>query len=283
MPSLRTASFSAVAALLLLPAVIATPLPDTPTTKLIRRDLRQPLGGSAWSEQEKWCPALDYDTDSCYNTVAISPSGQLNAGQDENKPAGEILGWCRKEVHLQQTNIYVRSRCNNGWCVHMYDYYFEADFGWGAHRHDWEHIAVWVQHGQLKFVSISQHGKWDIRILDGRTAAPRFEHGTHPKVVYHKDGALTHAFRWANDGDEPPENHWKSWRWGVGAGLIEWERMPDNLRKTLSAKNWGAAEMAVRDKDGSDWNFAWYINESQYFCWETYCPGFLAPEFKPWG
>ncbi|KAF3352666.1 hypothetical protein VdG1_08832 [Verticillium dahliae VDG1] len=198
-------------------------LPDTPTTKLIRRDLLQPLGGSAWSEQEKWCPALDYDTDSCYNTVAISPSGQLNAGQDENKPAGEILGWCRKEVHLQQTNIYVRSRCNNGWCVHMYDYYFEADFGWGAHRHDWEHIAVWVQHGQLKF------------------------------VVYHKDGALTHAFRWANDGDEPPENHWKSWRWGVGAGLID------------------------------DWNFAWYINESQYFCWETYCPGFLAPEFKPWG
>ncbi|KAM0277214.1 hypothetical protein ACHAQH_005997 [Verticillium albo-atrum] len=281
MPSLK--SISAAVALLLLPMALTSPLPDPSSVELSRRDLLQPLGGTAWSEQEKWCPALDYDKDSCYNTVAISPSGQLNAGQDPGKPASEILGWCRKEVRLQQTNIYVRSRCDHGWCVHMYDYYFEADFGTGVHRHDWEHIAVWVQNGQLKFVSISMHGDWDIRFAEGGDIAPRFEYGTHAKVVYHKDGPYTHAFRWANGGDEPPENHWQSWRWGVGAGLIEWERLPQNLRTTLSEKNWGSAEMAVRDKDRSDWNFRWYINESRYHCpTEIYCLGWLAPEFKAW-
>ncbi|KAM0321999.1 hypothetical protein ACHAQA_009740 [Verticillium albo-atrum] len=278
MPSFATLSATAVALLYLLSSTLANPTP------LERRDLLQPLGGTAWSEQEKWCPALDYDRNACYNTVAISPSGQLNAGQDQNKGEGEILGWCRKEERLRQTNIYVRSRCNNGWCVHMYDYYFEADWGLGGHRHDWEHVAVWVQNGQLKFVAISMHGKWDIRFADSKDAAPRFEYGTHPKVVYHKDGGFTHAFRWANGGDEPPENHWQSWRWGVGAGLIEWERMPANLRTALSQKNWGTAEMAVRDKDGSDWNFGWYINESRWHCpWETWCLGWLAPEFKAWG
>ncbi|KAK4641436.1 hypothetical protein QC761_501900 [Podospora bellae-mahoneyi] len=253
----------------------------TPVT-LEARDLLNPIGATATADQEKWSPALDYDTDSCYNTVAISPTGQLNAGQDPGKGQNEILSFCRKEDRLTKRNVYVRSKCNNGWCAHMYDYYFESDFGIGGHRHDWEHIAVWVQNGELKFVSASEHGKWNIR-FPGQNPQIRFEGGTHAKIVYHKDGAGTHAFRYATGGDEPPENHWQSWRWGVGAGLLNWDWIAGNLRTTLSQKDWGSAEMAVRDKDGNAWNFGWYLDSSRYYCvTELECPGNLAGAFNPW-
>ncbi|MEV4182072.1 hypothetical protein AB0J28_11610 [Streptosporangium canum] len=31
--------------------------------------------------------------------------------------------------------------------------------------------------------------------------------GTHPKIVYHKDGGSTHAFRFADAADDAVENH----------------------------------------------------------------------------
>ncbi|KAM5356948.1 hypothetical protein ACJ41O_003594 [Fusarium nematophilum] len=272
-------TFAAVAAVSsCLPASFVSANP----VSLEPRDLLSPLKVGATAEQERWSPALDYDTDSCYNTVAVSPSGQLNAGQDPGKDQGEILSNCRKEVRLTNTNVYARSKCNNGWCAHMYDYYFESDFGTGGHRHDWEHIVVWVQNGELKFVSASAHGEWDIRFTY-QDPKPRFEGGTHAKIVYHKDGGFTHAFRYANGNDDPPENHWKSWRWGVGAGLINWDWIPENLRNALNDKDWGKAEMAVRNKNRDAWNFGWYLDQSRTFCCcEAWCPGRLNPEFNAW-
>ncbi|WP_231510071.1 NPP1 family protein [Streptosporangium roseum] len=35
--------------------------------------------------------------------------------------------------------------------------------------------------------------------------------GTHPKIVYHKDGGSTHAFRSANAADDALENHAGGW------------------------------------------------------------------------
>jgi hypothetical protein len=50
-----------------------------------------------------------------------------------------------------------------------HDYYFEKDVAVehvpdsGGHRHDWEHIAVWVKDDQAKWVSASQHGLYTFR------------------------------------------------------------------------------------------------------------------------
>jgi hypothetical protein len=259
-----------------------------PAERLQARELLRPLVSSATDDQEKWCPALDYDTDSCYNTVAISRDGPLNYGYDPNLDHAWILSYCRNENRLSQTNIYVRSKCNNGWCAHMYDYYFESDFAniGSGHRHDWEHIAVWVKNGELKFVSVSAHGEWVIN--EKSSGLIRFEQGTHAKVVYHKDGGGTHAFRFAfQDGanDNVAENHWKSWRWGKGAGLVQWPHISEYFRKQLSIHNWGSASMAVRDDpDGGTWNFGNYLDGSRRACYnELDCPGNLAPEFNPWG
>lgn len=34
---------------------------------------------------------------------------------------------CRDATDLDNNNVYSRSRCNNGWCAHLYEYYFEKD------------------------------------------------------------------------------------------------------------------------------------------------------------
>ena len=87
------------------------------------RDLLTPVGAKATADQERWSPALDYDTNSCYNVAAIDAGGNLNKGQDPGKGDSEILEYCRKEEHLSKTNVYVRYRCSNGWCAYLYDYY----------------------------------------------------------------------------------------------------------------------------------------------------------------
>ena len=112
----------------------------------------------------------------------------------------------------------------------MYGLYFEKDqavigSGLGGHRHDWEHVVVWVQNDQVQYVSTSAHGNFDIQTRDQM----RFD-GTHPKVVYHKDGIGTHAFRPANSNDEPPENHQGSWQFPAARRL---ERLPGRAARQV--------------------------------------------------
>ena len=49
---------------------------------------------------------------------------------------------------------------------------------------------VWVQNNQAQYVSTSAHGGFTTY---GRDQI-RWD-GNHPKIVYHKDGLSTHAFR----------------------------------------------------------------------------------------
>lgn len=93
---------------------------------LEKRNLLDWVQPSANGEAIKWQPALDYDTDSCYNTPAISPNWQWNEGQAVNP---DVLKWCRNANRLDRPQVYHRSKCNNNICGQMYDYYFETDFG----------------------------------------------------------------------------------------------------------------------------------------------------------
>ena len=102
--------------------------------------------------------------DGCYNTAAISPDGTLNPGR---KLGGDVNGHCRDPPQIENANLYSRAKCNNGWCAIMYAGYFEKDqatLGPAAigHRHDWEHIIVWVQNDVVQYVSTTQHSgcKW---------------------------------------------------------------------------------------------------------------------------
>ncbi|KAK8124106.1 hypothetical protein PG999_004024 [Apiospora kogelbergensis] len=65
-----------------------------------------------------------------------------------SRPKGRLNGYtgggvdCHDESNLDNSNVYVRTRCNNGWCAYVYDYYFEKDTAVehvadvGGHRHN---------------------------------------------------------------------------------------------------------------------------------------------------
>ena len=202
------------------------------------------LPASAPEGDRTWQPALDFDTDGCYSTPAIGPDGTINGGL---AMGGTVNGQCRDLSDLQNTNVYSRSKCNNGWCAYLYGYYFEKDqVSWGpgsaGHRHDWEHIIVWVQDGHARFMSVSQHSGYQIK----PESELQFEGGTHPKAVYHKDGGSTHCFRFpkTGGGDEPPENHEGVWQ---VKGLVGWDNYPAGIRDRLVAADFGAATFKLTD------------------------------------
>ncbi|MFJ2443576.1 NPP1 family protein [Streptomyces sp. NPDC087658] len=197
----------------------------------------QKLPGNASALEQTYQPAFDYDTDGCYPTPAIGPDGMLNGGLN---PSGAPQAECRDASDLDNTNGYARSKCNNGWCAVMYGLYFEKDQATiGGHRHDWEHVVVWVQNNQAQYVSTSAHGGFTVHTRD----QIRWD-GSHAKVVYHKDGVSTHAFRAAGSNDEPPENHYGVWQYPT---LVGWDGYPAGLRDKLSQANFGSANFGLKD------------------------------------
>lgn len=191
--------------------------------------------------ETRWQPAYDYDTDGCYPTPAIGPDGRVNGGL---KPTGPLSGDCRDVSDLDNSNGYARHRCDNGWCAIAYGLYFEKDQALanssiGGHRHDWEHVVVWVQNDQARYVSTSIHGQFKVYAA----SSIRWE-GTHPKIVYHKDGASTHVLRPANSNDEPPENARHTWH---RPALVGWNGYPAGLRDILSNHDFGSANFALKD------------------------------------
>ncbi|MEV4947817.1 NPP1 family protein [Streptomyces sp. NPDC053755] len=199
------------------------------------------LPGNADGLEQTFQPAYDYDTDGCYPTPAIGPDGTVNGGL---KPSGAVNGQCRDAGDLRNTNGYARSACNNGWCAIIYGLYFEKDqavagSGLGGHRHDWEHVVVWVQDGVARYVSTSAHGSFTVHARD----RIRWD-GTHPKIVYHKDGIGTHCFRAANGNDEPPENHDHVWQFPT---LVGWNGYPPTVRDKLVQADFGSAVFGLKD------------------------------------
>lgn len=212
----------------------------------------QALPVNAEAAELAYQPAFDYDTDGCYSSPAIGPDGTINGGL---KPTGALNGQCHDPSDLDNTNSYSRYKCNNGWCAYMYGLYFEKDQALpgtsiGGHRNDWEHVVIWVQDDQVKYVSTSNHGSFTVHA----TSEVRFE-GTHAKIVYHKDGIGTHCFRLANTNDEPPENDKHTWQYPP---LVGWNGYPAGLRDKLSAYDFGSANFGLKDS-----NFASHLSSAK--------------------
>jgi len=188
----------------------------------------------------KWQPAFDYDGDGCYPTPAIGQDGTIAPGLNNS---GALNGNCRDQSDLDNTNSYSRSKCNNGWCAYLYDLYFEKDqavpgIDCCGHRHDLEHVVVWVQNDQAQYVSTSAHGNYSTY----PSSQVGWE-GTHPKVIYHKDGASTHCFRLASM-TEQPENHYGTWQY---PDLVSWDNFPAGIRDKLVGADYGSASLAIKD------------------------------------
>lgn len=193
-------------------------------------------------------PVFDFDGDGCLPSAGISRTGQMNGGL---AASGSITGGCRSSDFLNSSNTMHRHACmtHNGdrFCAHIYSLYFEKDqatiFG-GGHRHDWEHATVWSKNGQVTHGSYSAHG-------DSFTKPANqleFE-GSHLKIVYHKDGVLTHAMRFSKDNEAPenPYNRWvtpliASWYSAYGDGVSNTQ-----MRSYLNSYDYGSATLPTKD------------------------------------
>ncbi|WP_247706896.1 NPP1 family protein [Streptomyces liliiviolaceus] len=209
----------------------------------------QHIAQSAGGYEQSFSPAYDYDGNGCYATPAIGSDGTLAPGLGLG---GAVNGHCHDLSDLQNSQTYARSKVDNGWVAVIYASYFEKDQssegvgeiagGTNGHRNDWEHVISWINQStnQVEYVSVSQHGDYK--------TYPRSEvqfEGGHPKVVYHKDGGFTHAFRIANTNDEPPENHLGAW---VFPPLVDWNGWPSTeLRDKLMTADFGHANLDIRD------------------------------------
>ena len=193
-------------------------------------------------------PVFDFDTDGCLPSAGISRQGQQNGGLN---PSGSITGGCRSSSFLDTSNTLHRHACivsgGDVYCGHFYALYFLKDqvsaLG-GGHRHDWEHAAIWTKNGVVTHGGYSAHGKLynqEIGTLDQQNG--------HMKIVYHKDGALTHCMRFANAG-EVAENPYGQF---VTPNIISWQTLWGDglsnaqMRAKLDAFDYGSAIIPLRD------------------------------------
>lgn len=211
-------------------------------------DVLTKLPENADKIEKRYAPVYDYDKDGCYVTAAIGRDGKVNPGL---RLGGAVNGHCRDARQLDNANTYARAKCNNGWCAIMYANYHEKDQasngvgeiagGTNGHRHDWEHVVVWVTADKVEFVSRSVHKGWKV---DSRSKV-RFE-GEHPKLVYHKEGGFTHYYRLANESDDAIENVTGHW---FRPSIVGWNGYPSDFRKRLMDADFGSASIKINDKN----------------------------------
>lgn len=183
--------------------------------------------------------AFDFDSDACYNALAVDANGVVNLGLDPCNQTPNPATNCQGQDYIQHNNVYVRQRCNSGWCGIVYAYYFEVDAVSGdkgncyGHRHDWEHVVVWTERDEIRYVSVSQHGGWERR----EKKDVLFDNNGHPKIVYHKGYRTTHSMRFATNDDTTAENVSGDWFRGT---LVDYYGFPsDALRRAVTDTNWG--------------------------------------------
>lgn len=98
--------------------ILGSALSAVEGSPLLQRDVRGSLAVGASEVEHKFQPFTDFDTDGCYYTSAIDPSGNVNPGLPSpigKKPQDD----CRQPNRLENNNVYSRKRCNNGWCAIM--------------------------------------------------------------------------------------------------------------------------------------------------------------------
>ncbi|KAM5363210.1 hypothetical protein ACJA88_013648 [Fusarium oxysporum] len=184
----------------------------------VRRDVIKALPISADNVDLRFRPILDFDSDGCYFTAPIDPS------------------------------VYFRKRCNNGYRAFMYEHYFDKDQAvmgsfLGRHRHNWENVVVFTKDDSIVPVAPSCHGKYD----QARNNVSIDDH--HPQIVYHKDGAGTHCFRFAKKDDVvKPENP----KGLFLPALVSWDHWPDVTLRNKIISTWNGGVGPKLDDEFGD-------------------------------
>jgi hypothetical protein len=226
-------------------------------------------------------PKFDFDSDGCYPATPFHRTDALRQNPGA-KATPSLHSGCKDATWLPYANTIHRQICKETIegqnkverCAHLYELYFEKDqaigFSFlGGHRHDVETVIVWTgkingQNEYLSHVSTSAHGKFTTKPIAQVQMA-----GTHPLVVYHKDGAGTHALRFASAEDKSRVEFLGNWGEFHApdiishyTALVAWNsdemvryRSNRDYRLALEMSNFGSASFKTRN-DGETANMA---------------------------
>uniref|UniRef100_H3GAZ2 Necrosis inducing-like protein NPP1 type n=1 Tax=Phytophthora ramorum TaxID=164328 RepID=H3GAZ2_PHYRM len=169
----------------------------------------------------------------CHPYPAVDEAGNTSGGL---KPTGSSSAGCKGSGYGSQ--IYGRITTYEGVYALMYSWYFPKDSpvtGLG-HRHDWEHVVVWVDDITLDSPSIiavspSAHSGYNIyyppesNTIDGYSA----------KVDYSSSWVVVnHALDSTSDSGESQD-------------LIMWDQLTDAARTALENTDFGDANVPMKD------------------------------------
>ena len=201
-------------------------------------DAISPLTNGANSALKRFLPKLDRNN-ACYPYTAVDKDGNYNAGL---KDSGGESSQCALTTKQQ---VYARTaRINSNTHAIMYAYYFPKDngriFASLGHRHDWEHVFVFVQDlGNLNNEKIvgaaySAHGGVSVTTNPNRD-------GKQIYINYDYNGSVTHSFVEGSNGSNS------------GHVLISYNRIPQAAKDTLENQSFGNAIVPFRNR-GDRWN-----------------------------
>ncbi|RLN88418.1 hypothetical protein BBJ28_00010582 [Nothophytophthora sp. Chile5] len=168
----------------------------------------------------------------CHPYPAVDSNGNTGGGLN---PTGSDSAGCKGSGWGSQ--IYGRSVWyNDVWAI-MYSWYFPKDspFTGLGHRHDWEHVIVWIdnpaaENPTILAVTPSAHSGYS------KYAPPNAGtvDGTSAKVKYESNVVINHALDSTADAGELQ-------------GLIMWDQMTDAARTALQDTNFGDANVPMKD------------------------------------
>lgn len=196
-------------------------------------DKVRPMEFSASEVSKKYLPKIKI-SNGCYPYTAVDRFGNYSKGQNYRV---KNRAYKCKEKDKQQVYSRVRVIKSKLLAV-MYAYYFPKDagavFGKFGHRHDWEHVVVFVgdyrsKNEKIVGVAYSGHGGVTVTKKPNRSG-----NGIYAHYAYHK--SLTHSFREGNSGSN--DKHI----------LLNWNDIPEAAKDTLNNQSFGHAIVPFRDR-----------------------------------
>ncbi|WP_110589457.1 NPP1 family protein [Microbacterium suaedae] len=177
---------------------------------------------------KRFQPFLEVRT-GCVPFPVVDAAGNTGGGL---AASGSASGDCDSSTG----QVYTRAGWNGDDYAIMYAWYFPKDSpssGLG-HRHDWEHVLVWVDdphaaEPQIEKLSFFRHGSYTH--VDATTANTE---GTHPTIAYYHTWPLNHTI-------------WETENVGGTQPLIGWDDLTAAARDALTTVDLGAANVSIHD------------------------------------
>lgn len=226
---------------------------------------------------------FDFDGNSCLASSPIVSDGngkyKINEGLDVN--TGRESDNCSYSDQLSKAEVLYKEKCAKTpdplvwgkYCARVFAIYMVKDSP--IHRHDLEHVVLWMKDDKVDEVGTTAHTSTKNKIVSLFPRLSRYSDKADFNsftVVYHKDGALTHALRPSKSVElkkynityntEAPENPTETW-FSPRVVNVDHKDIPKEYKDIVKSGDWGKAKLLIKD----DQTLISYLNSKRPGNW----------------